>query len=60
MGKEEEMRLQVVDKEENRRLVTRQTQGPFKKWDSIQEFQRSGTNATRVKHSIDFERTNNW
>ena len=25
MGKEEEMRLQVVDKEENRRLVTRQT-----------------------------------
>jgi ribosome-associated toxin RatA of RatAB toxin-antitoxin module len=55
MGKEEEMRLQVVDKEENRRLVTRQTQGPFKKWDSIQEFQRSGTNATRVKHSIDFE-----
>lgn len=38
MGKEEELRLQVVDKEENRMLVTRQTQGPFKKWDSIQEF----------------------
>jgi hypothetical protein len=26
MGKEEEMRLQVVDKEENRKLVTKQTQ----------------------------------
>ena len=36
MGKEEEMRLQVVDKEDNRKLVTKQTQGPFKKWDSIQ------------------------
>ena len=55
MGKEEEMRLQVVDKEDNRKLVTKQTQGPFKRWDSIQEFQPSGTNATRVKHSIDFE-----
>src|SRR5919199_3973058 len=38
MGKEEEMRLQVVDKEQNRKLVTKQTEGPFKKWDSIQEF----------------------
>jgi len=55
MGKEEEMRLQVVDKEDNKKLVTKQTQGPFKRWDSIQEFQPNGTNATRVKHSIDFE-----
>jgi ligand-binding SRPBCC domain-containing protein len=55
MGKEEEMRLQVVDKEQNRRLVTRQIQGPFKKWDSIQEFQGNGTNTTQVRHSIDFE-----
>ena len=55
MGKEEEMRLQVVDKEQNRRLVTTQIQGPFKKWDSIQEFQGNGTNTTHVKHSIDFE-----
>jgi ligand-binding SRPBCC domain-containing protein len=55
MGKEEEMKLQVVDKEENRRLVIRQIQGPFKKWDSIQEFHGNGTNATHVKHSIDFE-----
>jgi ligand-binding SRPBCC domain-containing protein len=55
MGKEEEMRLQVVDKEQNRRLVTRQIQGPFKKWDSIQEFQGNGTNTIQVRHSIDFE-----
>jgi ribosome-associated toxin RatA of RatAB toxin-antitoxin module len=55
MGKEEEMRLQVLDKEENRRLVTKQIQGPFKRLDSIQEFQGNGTNTTHVKHSIDFE-----
>ena len=55
MGKEEEMRLHVVDKEEYRRLVTRQIQGPFKRWDSIQDFHGNGTNTTQVKHSIDFE-----
>ena len=31
IGKEEEMILEVVDKQQNKRLVTRQTQGPFKK-----------------------------
>jgi ligand-binding SRPBCC domain-containing protein len=50
-----EMRLEVVDKEQNRRLVTRQVQGPFKKWDSIQEFQGNATNTTHIKHSIDYE-----
>ncbi|HEY7572249.1 MAG TPA: SRPBCC family protein [Nitrososphaeraceae archaeon] len=55
MGKEEEMRLQVVDKEQNKRLVTKQTQGPFKSWESIQEFQGNGTNTTHIKHTIDFE-----
>jgi ribosome-associated toxin RatA of RatAB toxin-antitoxin module len=55
MGKEEEMILEVVDKQQNRRLVTRQTQGPFKKWESIQEFQENGGNRTRVRHSIDYE-----
>jgi ribosome-associated toxin RatA of RatAB toxin-antitoxin module len=55
MGKEEEMRLQVVDKEQNRRLVTKQIQGPFKRWDSIQEFDGNGTNTTQIKHTIDFE-----
>jgi ligand-binding SRPBCC domain-containing protein len=55
MGKEEEMRLQVVDKEQNKRLVTKQTQGPFKSWESIQEFQGNGTNTTHIKHTVDYE-----
>jgi ligand-binding SRPBCC domain-containing protein len=54
MGKEEEMRLEVADKEQNRRLVTRQTEGPFKKWESIQEFEGKG-NSTHIRHSIDYE-----
>jgi hypothetical protein len=55
MGKEEEMRLQVVNKEQNRRLVTQQVQGPFKKWESIQEFQGSDSRTTHVRHTIDYE-----
>ena len=55
MGKEEEMRLEVADKEQNRRLVTRQTQGPFKKWESTQEFEGRGEYSTHIKHSIDYE-----
>ena len=54
MGKEEEMRLEVIDKQQNRKLVTRQTNGPFKKWESIQEFQENGSNKTYIKHSIDY------
>jgi ligand-binding SRPBCC domain-containing protein len=54
MGKEEEMILEVADKEQNRRLVTRQTQGPFKKWESIQEFQGNG-NSTHIRHSVNYE-----
>ena len=55
MGKEEEMRLQIVDKEQNRRLVTQQVQGPFKKWESIQEFQGSDGRTTHIRHTIDYE-----
>ncbi len=54
MGRREEMRLEVVDKEPNRRLVTRQTEGPFKKWESIQEFQ-GDNNKTHLRHVIDYE-----
>ena len=54
MGREEEMKLQVVDKEQNRRLVTKQTDGPFKKWESIQEFQGNG-NKTDIRHAIEYE-----
>lgn len=55
MGKEDEMILAVVDKEHNKKLVTRQTQGPFQKWESIQEFQSSGNNYTKVNHTINYE-----
>ena len=57
MGKEEEMRLEVAQKEQNRRLVTRQIEGPFKKWESIQEFEGrgGGRNSTHIRHSIDYE-----
>ena len=54
MGKKEEMKLQVVDKEPNKKLVTRQTDGPFKKWESIQEFQGNG-NTTHIRHTIEYE-----
>ncbi len=32
MGKRDEMLLEVAQKEQNKRLVTRQTKGPFKCW----------------------------
>jgi ligand-binding SRPBCC domain-containing protein len=54
MGKEEEMKLQVVDKEPNRKLVARQTEGPFRKLESVQEFQGNG-NRTHIRHAIEFE-----
>jgi ligand-binding SRPBCC domain-containing protein len=54
MGREEEVRLQVVEKTPNSRLVARQTQGPFQRLESIQEFQ-GDTNHTRVRHIIDYE-----
>jgi ligand-binding SRPBCC domain-containing protein len=54
MGKEDEMKLQVVNKESNRRLVTRQTEGPFKKWESVQDFQGNG-NRTNIRHEIEYE-----
>ena len=54
MGREEEMKLQVVDKEPNRKLVTRQTDGPFRKLESVQEFQGIG-NRTHIRHAIEFE-----
>jgi ligand-binding SRPBCC domain-containing protein len=54
MGREEEMKLQVVDKELNKKLVTRQTEGPFKKWESVQEFQGNG-NGTHIRHAIEYE-----
>ena len=54
MGMEKEMKLQVTEKEQDRRLVTRQTDGPFKKWESVQEFQ-GDQSRTHVRHTIDYE-----
>ena len=55
MGKEEEMLLEVVQKEQNKRLVTKQTEGPFQKWESTQDFQSNGDNSTKVNHTINYE-----
>ena len=55
MGKRDDMLLEVVDKEQNKKLVTRQTQGPFKRWESIQEFQNGQKNYTLVIHTIEYE-----
>src|ERR671910_3876654 len=54
MGRQAEMRLEVAEKEQNRRLVTRQTDGPFKRWESVQEFQGNG-NRTHIRHTIEYE-----
>ncbi|HKO66126.1 MAG TPA: SRPBCC family protein [Candidatus Nitrosocosmicus sp.] len=55
MGKKDEMILEVAQKEQNKRLVTRQTEGPFQSWESTQEFQGNGNNSTRVTHTINYE-----
>jgi ligand-binding SRPBCC domain-containing protein len=54
MGRQEEMRLEVAEKEPNRRLATRQTEGPFKKWESVQEFQ-GDNNRTHIRQVINYE-----
>ena len=56
MGKRDEMILEVSQKEQNKRLVTRQTDGPFQSWESIQEFRSNGNgNTTTVNHTINYE-----
>ncbi len=55
MGKQDEMLLEVVQKEQNKRLVTKQTEGPFQKWESTQDFQSNGNNSTKVNHTINYE-----
>ena len=54
MGRQEEMKLEVMEKNENRKLVTTQTEGPFKRWESVQEFQGNG-NSTQIIHAINYE-----
>ena len=55
MGKSEEMILEVTQKEQNKRLVTRQTDGPFESWESVQEFQNNGNTSTMVSHTINYK-----
>jgi ligand-binding SRPBCC domain-containing protein len=55
MGKKDEMILEVAQKEQNKRLITRQTEGPFQSWESIQDFQSNGGNTTIVNHTINYE-----
>ncbi|WP_148685698.1 SRPBCC family protein [Candidatus Nitrosocosmicus hydrocola] len=55
MGKREEMILEVVQKEQDKRLVTRQTEGPFQNWESIQEFENNGNLSTMISHTVNYE-----
>jgi ligand-binding SRPBCC domain-containing protein len=55
MGKEDEMILEVTEKEQNKSLVTQQKEGPFKSWTSRQEFNQSGQGSTHIRHIIEFE-----
>ncbi len=57
MGREDEMILEVTEKEQNKRLVTQQKEWPFKSWTSSQEFNQSnnGQGTTHIRHVIDYE-----
>lgn len=55
MGKQDEMLLEVAQKEQNKRLVTKQTEGPFQSWESTQDFQSNGNNSTKADHTINYE-----
>ena len=53
MGKEDEMILEITDKEQNNKL-TEQKDGPFKYRKSTQKFSQI-KKGTRVTHTIDYE-----
>ena len=55
MGREDEMILEVIDKEQNKILVTQQREGPFKSRLSRHEFNQSNGQGTRIRHEIDLE-----
>ena len=55
MGREDEMILEVSDKEQNKRLITEQKDGPFKSWISTQEFNPSNGQSTHIRHIIEYE-----
>jgi hypothetical protein len=49
------MILEVAQKEQNKKLVDRQTEGPFQSSESIQQFQSNGNDLTKVTHIINYE-----
>jgi hypothetical protein len=56
MEREDETILVVKDKEQNKRLVTEQKEGPFKQWKSIQIFDKGNNgNNTHVRHETECE-----
>lgn len=55
LGKSNEMIIELAQKEQDKRLVTRQTSGPFQSWESIQEFLSNGNTTTMVIHTINYE-----
>ncbi|CAN5719029.1 hypothetical protein BH23THE1_BH23THE1_34600 [soil metagenome] len=57
MGKQDEMILEIVKKEQDKRLVTKQTEGPFHEWESTQDFQSNGNFSTKVNHTINYKLT---
>ncbi|MEW6604689.1 MAG: SRPBCC family protein [Thermoproteota archaeon] len=54
-GKDEEMRMMVTEKWPNSKYETKQTEGPFKNWESVQEFEKRDDNTTHVKYTINYE-----
>ena len=58
MGRTDEMILEVSDKEQNKRLITEQKDGPFKSWISTQEFNQSNGQSTHIRHIIEYELPN--
>jgi ligand-binding SRPBCC domain-containing protein len=53
--KEEEMRMMVTERWPNSRYMTKQIDGPFKKWESVQEFEVRDNNTTHIRHTINYE-----
>src|SRR6476469_9883123 len=45
IGKRDEIKLIVVEKEQNKVLIMKQEEGPYKEWESIQEFKDKENNS---------------
>jgi ribosome-associated toxin RatA of RatAB toxin-antitoxin module len=58
MGREDEMILEVTDKEQNKRLVTEQKESLFKLWKSRQEFEQRNRTTMYIRYIIEYELPN--